>query len=277
MIPRLIRKIIDRPQRRARRQHEAELQRFRPTTPCSDDTYVVAYPKSGSTWFSFLIANVNLQINHQPLHATWWNIRSYVFDIQASCDLPPNPLALPPGRFIHSHSEFNRTYGRVIYLIRDPRDTLASYYDLTTKVGWFKGSMDEFLASNTYGIPAWNRHVEGWIRKHWEMSLIHCIRYEDLLIKPIETLARIYRHYGIPVEQAVFETAVERSSFKVMRENEAEYRKNSFDLGSAFQFVRNGIAGGFSNELTPGQIALIEEKCAEWMKVFDYLPSNKGA
>jgi len=277
MIPRLIRKLIERPQRRARRQQETELQRLRPTTPYSDDTYLVAYPKSGNTWFSFLIANVNLLINHLPVQATWWNIRSYVFDVHASQELPPNPLPLPPGRFINSHSEFNRTYGRVIYLIRDPRDTFASYYDMTTKIGWFKGSMDEFLTSKIYGIPAWNRHVEGWVRKHWELSLIHFIRYEDLKNDPITVLARMYRLYGIPVDKAVFETAVERSSFKVMRESEAEYRKNSFDLGSTFQLVRNGVVEGFSDELTPGQIDLIEEKCAEWMKLFDYLPTSKGA
>jgi hypothetical protein len=280
-LPRVIRKIITRRDRIKRREAAALLEAQRPRTLSSDDTYIVEYPKSGSTWLSFLIANVNLQINNIPAQATWWNIREYVFDVEFNRDLPANPFVLPHGRFIHTHSLYQRAYTRVLYLIRDPRDTLVSYYDMGTKMKVFKGSMDDFLLS-TWGIPSWNGHVESWIRNHSTLDYIQFIRYEDLKTNPVEVLSRIYKLYGLTVDQSVLETAVERSSFQNMRQSEAFYREKSYDLGSTFQFVRKGVSGGFSEGLTSAQIALIEERCAEWMKVFNYpfttnVPDKKPA
>src|ERR1700683_4505070 len=103
-LPRLIRKIITRRDRVKRREAAALLERQRPRSPSSDDTYIVEYPKSGSTWLSFLIANVNLQINNIPAQVTWWNLREYVFDVEFNRDLPANPFTLPHGRFLHTHS-----------------------------------------------------------------------------------------------------------------------------------------------------------------------------
>jgi hypothetical protein len=276
-LPRVIRKIITRRERIKRREAAAVLERYRPLSPSSDDTYLVSYPKAGITWFSFLLANANLLINRQPVQATWWNIREYIFDIQESRQVPPNPLALPRGRFIHSHSEYNPTYHKVIYLIRDPRDTLVSYYDMTTKLDWFRGTMDEFLDSELWGIPAWIRHIEGWVRKHGPISRVYFIRYEDLKNNPVEVLTRIYRLFGLQLEPGLLETAVERSSFAAMRASEVEYRQHSYDLGPEFQFMRKGVAGGFVDEITTPQIAHIEKQCAEWMKLFNYISTSKSA
>ncbi len=275
VITRIWKNVAGREELRKERRRKAELAKLRPTNATGDDTFIAAFPKSGGTWLSFLIANVNLQINNMAQKVTWWNIREFVFDVHENRTLPANPFTLPRGRFIHTHSEFNETYTRVLYLIRDPRDTLVSYYDLTTKIGWFEGSMDEFLESNDYGIKAWIRHVEGWVRRHTFLSHIHFLRYEDLRSDPVAVLDRIYRLYGIPVERGVFENAVERSSFKAMRESEAEYRKYSFDSATTFQFMRKGRAGSFSEELNAAQTARIDEQCAEWMKLFDYLPYSE--
>jgi hypothetical protein len=236
----------------------------------------VSFPKSGSTWFSFLLANVNLQLNDMPREVTWWNLREFIYDIHEGRDLPASPFAVPRGRFIHTHSEFNHAYRRVIYVVRDPRDTLISYYDMASKLDWFHGSMDECLASDTFGIEAWIRHVEGWVRKHTVASRIHFIRYEDLKVDPVAVLDRVYRLYGIAVEQEMLEKAVARSSFNAMRELEADYRKHSFDCETTFQFMRKGRTGSFREELTEAQTARIEERCAEWMKLFNYLPYSNG-
>ena len=277
MITKLLRKMADRPARMERRRRRESLESLVPLNPSSDDTYIVAFAKSGGTWFSFLLANVNLLINQMPQTATWWNIRDYIFDIHESRHMPPSPFSHPRGRFIHTHSEFNPRYLRVLYLIRDPRDALVSYYDLTTKFGWFKGTMDEFLDSPKFGIAAWVRHVGSWVHQHTDLNRIHFVRYEDLKSEPLEVLDRIYRLYGQEVPPEMLKKAVQRSSFESMRKSEADYRKYSYDLGSTFVFVRKGRAGGFGEELTPAQIARIETECAEWMKMFNYLPPDKGA
>jgi hypothetical protein len=127
MIKRFLRRMADRSARMERRRQREALERLVPLNPSSDDTYLVAFPRSGGTWLSFLMANLGLLLNRMPQQATWWNVRDYVFYIHETRDLPPSPFAQPPGRFIHTHSAFNPRYLRIIYMIRDPRDTVVCY------------------------------------------------------------------------------------------------------------------------------------------------------
>lgn len=276
MITKALKKLLSHRQRVGKRRKARLLEQRSPFSPSSDDTYIVEFPKAGSTWFSFLIANVNLQINKSPIKVTWWNLREYVFDVDDHRDVPANPFPLPHGRFIHSHADFNRLYGRVLYLVRDPRDVFVSYYDMKTELGEFQGTMDTFLASEDYGIPAWNRHVGGWLRGHTPANYIQFFRYEDLKTHPSAILDRVHKLYGIDVDPSILENAVERSSLAAMRQSEQFYREKSYDFKPEFKFVRKGVSGGFSDALNPAQISLIEENCAEWMQIFDHLPVSKS-
>ena len=92
MITKFLRKLADRPARVKRRKQREALERQTPLAASSDDTYIAAFAKSGGTWFSFLLANVNLQLNKLPQTATWWNIRDYIFDIHESRHMPPSPF-----------------------------------------------------------------------------------------------------------------------------------------------------------------------------------------
>ena len=270
----MVRRLRTREERKARRERERLLEEARPRNPSIDDTYLVSFPKSGRTWFSYLITNINLEFNRLPVELTWWNVREYVFDVQKQRELPASPFALPRGRFILSHSDYNRTYQRVLYLVRDPRDALVSYYDLAVKNRVFLGTMDEFLAHDAWGIPAWNRHVRTW-REHNALAFIQFFRYEDLRADPAPILERVYKLYGLTVDPEIIASAIRKSSFAVMKQHEKFYREKSFERDVDFVFVRKGKIGDFADGLTPAQIARIEEQCAEGMKAFGYEPGPR--
>jgi hypothetical protein len=263
-------KLLQRSERKARRHQEAQFQALLPANKCNDDTYLVSFPKAGVTWLSFLIANTNLRLSNYLAYATSWNIHDYVPDIHVTRNVSARALPVPGCRFIKSHADFNPYYYKVVYLVRDPRATLISYYDMATKLAWFHGPMDEFLASEKFGIMAWVRHVEGWITLRDPATRINFIRYEDLKKNPVDVLTRLYRLFGVDADRAVLEAVVTQSSFARMKADEEFYKEQSQERNPAFQFMRRGEASGFSQELSPAQIARIESGTKEWMKLFGY-------
>lgn len=88
-----------------------------------DDVFIVSYPKSGNTWTRFLIANI---ISEPGLEVDFKNIDFLVPDIYQASN---NQLAkMDSPRYLKSHEYFDPRYKKVIYIVRDPRDVLVSYY-----------------------------------------------------------------------------------------------------------------------------------------------------
>src|SRR5438132_14035201 len=86
-----------------------------------DDVFIVSYPRSGNTWIRFLLAN--LLAPHETI--TFRNIEDYVPDIHKSA----SALAGWQGhRYLKSHHPYYDSYPRFIYIYRDGRDALVSYY-----------------------------------------------------------------------------------------------------------------------------------------------------
>jgi hypothetical protein len=92
-----------------------------------DDTFIVSYPRSGNTWTRFLVAN----LLHPAEPATFANIERWVPDTEAQSSRYMR--SIPSPRTIKSHSYFDPRYPRVIYVVRDPRDVVLSYYDFSRK------------------------------------------------------------------------------------------------------------------------------------------------
>lgn len=264
----LLRNLLQLPHRAARKKEKARLLKHFPKGAAADDTFIVGFPKSGNTWLAFLIGNTNLLLNKLPIQVTWWNLNDYVTTIDPVYELPEAKLPLPGGRFIATHSEYHIHYRKVVYLVRDPRDVLASYFDMALKHGWVNDSMDQFLQHPEFGAQAWKRHVEGWLNRKGLLK-IHFIRYEDMQTNLRGTLDRLYRFFGLNVDPEIFKVAIERSSFENMSKAEKEYKQWSFEPKS-FTHVRHGKANSFHQELTVEQVAYIEQECGPLMEQFGY-------
>ena len=87
-----------------------------------DDIFLVSYPKSGNTWLRFLLAYCLFDI--EPGRVNFHNIENFIPDMYVNW--PNRNLARP--RIIKSHEKFTKNYPRVIYLYRDGRDVMVSYY-----------------------------------------------------------------------------------------------------------------------------------------------------
>jgi sulfotransferase family protein len=89
------------------------------------------------------------------------------------------------GDFIKTHDAF-KAVPNVIYLLRNPYDTLKSYYHFERQLG-NQQSIGAFLEMR---IPEWVRHVKSWLidNKNPTQS-IYLIEYEELSPKTFYALA----------------------------------------------------------------------------------------
>src|ERR1043166_4069648 len=198
-----------------------------------DDVFIVSYPRSGNTWVRFLLANL-LAPNER---ITFRNIDNYVPSIYkraASLDVFPSP------RYIKSHNPCYDLYPKTIYVYRDGRDALVSYYYYAMGKKVFSGTFDQFVFSPFIEqFTSWKEHVGSaldFAAKRPDRILI--FPYEEMLVNPMPALASISAFLGLTSTSEALASAAEKSSFEQLQKIEREAGGET--LGKKFTFFRSG-------------------------------------
>jgi len=142
------------------------------------DIFLASYPKSGNTWLRFLFGNILYTDG-----VDFKNINALIPDIHLSYKNQIDKLNNP--RIIKSHEPYNPQYPKVIYVYRDPRDVVVSYYYWYKKFNKNKyQDFDDFFTSflkGDVGFGLWTNHVDGWLNAAKDNpDRIFVIKYEDL-------------------------------------------------------------------------------------------------
>jgi Sulfotransferase domain len=87
-----------------------------------EDIFIVGYPRSGNTWMQYLIAGAILDLN--PRLAPDSLVQSLVPDVHATRFY--KRFGTPT--FFKTHHLPQSEYRRVLYLVRDGRDVMVSYF-----------------------------------------------------------------------------------------------------------------------------------------------------
>lgn len=158
-----------------------------------DDTYVASYPRSGNTWTRYILAYL-LKGTEAALGPH--DVNAVVPDAYISAGMIN---ARSGGRLIKSHEPFLEHCPRVIYVHRDCRESLVSYWHFVRRTERYGGNFSEFLRSR---IPSrhgsWKRHMLAMRRRMAaDSSTIHVIRYDDLIGRFRETVAQLVDWSGI--------------------------------------------------------------------------------
>lgn len=240
-----------------------------------DDTFIVSYPRSGNTWTRFLVAN----LLHPDEAATFANIERWVPDSEAQSSRYMR--GIPSPRTIKSHSYFDPRYPRVIYIVRDPRDVVLSYYDFSRKYRQIEDSypLDRYvsdfvngrLISSAWGT--WGENVASWVFARGARPGFLLLRYEDMTVHTERELARLARFFEIEPISERLATVMERSSADRMRELEKTQGKDwvsTKDKRSDIPFIRNAAVGGWKDHLKLEAVAEIESAWGNIMTQLGY-------
>lgn len=238
-----------------------------------DDTLLVSFPRSGNTWLRFLIAGLAFP-DRTPSFTT------VEHTIPDPIDLNRRQLArIPRPRIIKSHEYFDPRYPRVIYVVRDPRDVLLSYYNFYRKQRYIDDGypmerwVERFISGNLHPFGSWGEHVGGWLGARGQSSGFMLARYEDFLADTAKELGRIADFLGIETSADRLARVIELGSAEKMRSLEKKETSGWGGTGkwrSDVPFVGRAAAGGWRGALEPVLIARVEGAWWPVMKALGY-------
>ena len=244
-----------------------------------DDTFLVSYPRSGNTWTRFLIAN----LLYSDESISFANIEEKIPDPTV---VTRRQLArVPRPRLIKSHEYFDARYKRVIYVVRDPRDVVVSYYYFQLKKGFISEgySMDRYVGCFVSGdvdvYGSWGENVASWLATRGSAGDFLMLRYEDMVSHPSGELAKVATFLGIDPLPERLARAVELSSVDRMRrleEQDAFAWRVTRGTRKDIPFVREGKFGGWRTDLPGNLVARIEAAWGNLMVELGYLLATES-
>jgi hypothetical protein len=209
-----------------------------------EDVFIVGYPKSGNTWFQNIILGVMYGVDARlspPVLA-----RDLVPDVHFNGFYRRYSKPM----YFKSHHLPQASYRRVVYLLRDGRDVMVSYYHYLEALEKRKLDFLELVKNGLDLLPCkWHEHVEAWEKNSYGADMLF-VRYEDMISDPMREVKRFVDFVRYPADEALLKKAVEAASFGNLQEREKR-------LGSTWpeqwpsdkKFFRRGIAGSYKDEM----------------------------
>jgi hypothetical protein len=228
------------------------------------DIFIVGYPKSGNTWMQNLIAGVVYGLDPE-----------YLPDSVVS-DLIPDVYSCRYYRryntpmYFKTHDLPRPGYRRAIYLLRDGRDVMVSYYHHLRAIGIADIDFADVVTTGKYFTPSkWHDHVDAWRSNPFGAEIV-TVRYEDLLENPVEELRRICEFAGIERSDELLEAVSSKASFQKMREKEKRSGWANSSWPNSHSFVRRGETGSFKDEMPANVLASFLAQAGETLRSCDY-------
>ncbi|XP_071644270.1 sulfotransferase 1C4-like [Temnothorax longispinosus] len=250
-----------------------------------DDTWVITYPRSGTTMTQEIVWLVANDMNFDEAHRRYLVERfpfvemGALFDDYIAKDVPGRinternsvefVKSQPSPRFIKSHMPLEllptvvNSTCKIIYVARNPRDVVVSWYKFQKSLKLYEGSFEQFcnnfMNDHTLWSPYWEHVKEAWMIRH--RANIMFLFYEDLikdLSGNIKKIAAFFnKHYSD--EQIV--KLVNHIRIENFRKNPMVNQPTSDIVMPPEMFIRQGTTGGWKEVFTPE----IEERFSKWI------------
>lgn len=266
---------------RRRRRHKREFVReLRPT-----DVFLIGHPKSGNTWLAYMLAILQWEDHDGEIHLR--NIGDRVPTIHHREHAIAEHRELPdPRMFRQEEPQFPELYERVVFLLRDPRAALLSYYHMYLVYFGIPREevplaefVSEYLENGCIEawepyLIRWDRHARYWLeRARRQEGAVAFVKYEEMIEDRAGTLRRVADFVGIAHSEEALALAVERGAFEAMRRNEnrhgAEALRKAADPEG--RFIRKGKVDSWREEMPPEVAEAIVREFRPVMERVGYL------
>ena len=185
-----------------------------------EDVILTSFPKSGNTWVRFFLCNLISLEEWGGREITFPLLDDTMPEVGRSNLLKEWKYDVIP-RIVKTHKRrlFFMKKCHSIFLVRDPRDVMVSYYffDKGRVNTDFDGSFSDFLRHPRKGLKGWVQHYQSW-REHADVV----VRFEDMKADDIQAFSNMLKGIGSEVGGKVIMKAAKRSRFEEMKKKERE-------------------------------------------------------
>ena len=251
--------------------------------------YVVGYPKSGNTWLCYLLAYcLNSKYDDMDDPGTHPRNEYQRKHVKGGLKHVSYESELGPVLKTHRLRIANQDDSPVIYLVRDGRDVMVSYFfyinAFTKKKRLALKKHFWEVASHKFGVSKietslkrsgfhrflrqhaseWANHVNTWIAR----NPTAVVRYEDLHTVPKETLDSLMMRLNAQVLSDIILKAVEMFNFQRLtgRQSGEEDRKS---------FFRKGIVGDWKNHFSKRDLDCFQHEAGDTLEMLGYQIQRK--
>lgn len=200
----------------------------------SNSVLLASFPKSGNSWFRFVVSNVNALISGET-DVSFHTINEYSPVIRGNRSLKDAKIFDDLPIFLKTHFPRTRYFDSVpaVVIVRNPFFVIPSYHDYLQSAQNKKVQcINSFVFHWRYGLNAWSSFLSSW-----EVAGSIIVKYEDLQSDPVLQVGLIYKKLGFDIPADILREAIQLSSRSSMRkklENEGDPYNNN-----GFQFVKN--------------------------------------
>ena len=219
--------------------------------PRPSDVHIVTYPKAGTSWIQEVSWLVTHAANIELSNALTSSERTVYIELSSprADKLGPLSAASAPRqlKWHHCAELLPATVvqdGRIIYLLRNPKDTVVSWYHMQRKqrLFGFTGTFDQFFDLFVDGHVAYGSYMHHvlswWARRHQPNVLL--LTYEQMHADLPGVVRTVAEFLGVRLSEAQVATVAFHCSFDEMKRR-------------AGDFMRKGRVGDWRNYLSEEQ------------------------
>lgn len=210
-----------------------------------NDIYLVSFPKSGNTWMRFLLINYFFKQDSEKI--VYSSLENYIPSIHKSTHADINKFKGYNGiRIIKSHF-VKLKYPKVIYVLRDGRDAMVSYYYYQKDLRDFKGNFEDFYFSKQISnADFWDGHLRKALdyQRKFPDNIIF-IRYEDLKNNIENTLTDVIKFLGHEIDLDRMRHSIQVSSFNILKDMQED--SGVMIENKNINFFRKGASGQWND------------------------------
>lgn len=230
----------------------------------TEDVFIVGHPKSGNTWFQNLVAGVIYGVD--PEYAPYALIRDLV-----PGHLPKYYKRYATPMFFKSHHSPRPQYQRVIYLVRDGRDVMVSYFH-HLRAGRNK-TVDFLKVVQGQEVPwpyKWHEHVESWLSNPHQAQML-LIKYEDLKHDTVKELQRFCGFVGVERDETFLQHVARKASFETLRKKEINFGIAYPNWSPEQLFMRRGQVGSHKDEMPAEVLEVFLRDAGDTLRKLGYM------
>jgi len=230
---------------------------------------LISFPKCGRSWLRLMICDmIKHKFDDDSIIADTnllWKVHPLIPYFTIDHD---DASLKAPGELNRDKTFFRNK--KVIFLVRDPRDVIVSWYFQVVKRGskkWFDkkiktDSVADFIENEFGGLKTIIAFYNIWLENKSKPKDFLLIKYENLKYNPNEVLKQINKFCGIEnvIGDSSIRYAIENNSFDKLKTRErnqsiphSAFKTNNTNDVESFK-VRKGKIGGYVDYLSKEQI-----------------------